>query len=245
MAGHDYKSTYGDSVGKTALENQTKILKKQNRRNSNFSTMNPGVRAAGTAGVIGGVAGILGGAIGMGKARDQRDDALESYNQELQGLRSVNVSNPFANMTNPFANLTVNQQQAQFQAQQGQQALTDILAQSRATAGGSGVAALAQALANQSTQMMQQASASIGEQESRNNLARAEGEMSRQVAIGQGEQGAQQLRAEKASVLTGYAADNLASANEALAAKQQALASGIGNLVGGIGTLAGGGLFSG
>lgn len=210
----------------------------------NFSSMNPGVRAAGSAGVIGGVASIIGGAIGMRKARKQRDAALGSYNEELQGLRSVNVSNPFANMTNPFANLTVNQQQAQFQAQQGQQALTDILSQSRATAGGSGVAALAQALANQSTQMMQQASASIGEQESAINLARAEGEMSRQMAIGQGEQGAQQLRAEKASVLTGYAADNLASANEALAAKQQALASGIGNLVGGIGTLAGGGLFS-
>ena len=245
MAGHDYKSMYGDSVGKTALEKKTKIEKKENRRNSNFSTMNPGVRAAGTAGVIGGVAGIIGGAIGMRDAREKRDDALQSYNQEMQGLRNVDVSNPFANMRNPFANLTVNQQQAQFQAQQGQQALTDILAQSRASVGGSGVAALAQALANQSTQMMQQASASIGEQESRNNLARAEGEMSRQVAIGQGEQGAQQLRAEKASVLTGYAADNLASANEALAAKQQALASGIGNLVGGIGTLAGGGLFSG
>ena len=91
---------------------------------------------------------------------------------------------------------------------------------------------------------MQQASASIGEQESAANLARAEGAMTRQIAIGQGEQGAQQLRAEKASVLTGYAADNLQSANEALAAKQTALAQGIGNLVGGVGTLAGGGLFS-
>jgi len=67
--------------------------------------------------------------------------------------------------------------------------------------------------------------------------------MSRQMAIGQGEQGAQQLRAEKASVLTGYAADNLEAANDALAAKQRALGEGIGSLVGGVGSLAGGGLF--
>jgi len=226
------------------MEEKDNNTEQKGRLVNNFSSMNPGVRAAGTAGVVGGVASIIGGAIGMRKARQDRDDARDSFSNELQNLKGVDVSNPFANMTNPFDNLTVNQQQARFQAQQGQQALVDTLAQARVGVGGSGVAALAQALANQSTQMMQQASASIGEQESRNNLARAEGEMMRQRVIGQGEQGAQQLRAEKQSTITGYAVDELQSANEALAAKQTALASGIGNLVGGIGTLAGGGLFS-
>jgi len=226
------------------MEEKDNNTEQKGRLANNFSSMNPGVRAAGTAGVVGGVASIIGGAIGMRKARQDRDDARDSFDNELQNLKGVDVSNPFANMTNPFDNLTVNQQQARFQAQQGQQALVDTLAQARVGVGGSGVAALAQALANQSTQMMQQASASIGEQESRNNLARAEGEMMRQRVIGQGEQGAQQLRAEKQSTITGYAVDELQSANEALTAKQTALASGIGNLVGGIGTLAGGGLFS-
>lgn len=202
-----------------------------------------GLMTQGATGVVGGIGGIIGGLSGMGKAKRQRKKASQDFQRELSGLRGVDVSNPFARMRNPYTNLTVNKQQAEFQAQQGQQALTDILSQSRMAAGGSGVAALAQAMANQSTQMMQQASASIGEQESRNIFATAEGEMSRQMAIGQGEQGAQQLRAEKASVLTGYAADNLASANEALAAKQKALGEGIGSLVGGIGSLAGGGLF--
>ena len=208
-----------------------------------FSAMEPNVRASGVAGVIGGIGGIVSGLTGMRKARRQRDNAAKSFQQEMAGLAAVNVDNPFARMRNPYTNLTVNKQQAEFQAQQGQQALTDILSQSRVAAGGSGVAALAQAMANQSTQMMQQASASIGEQESRNIFATAEGEMSRQMAIGQGEQAAQQLRAEKASVLTGYAADRLQSANDALAAKQKALGEGIGNLVGGVGQLAGGGLF--
>tara|TARA_R100000988_G_scaffold97584_1_gene65096 strand:+ start:1301 stop:2065 length:765 start_codon:yes stop_codon:yes gene_type:complete len=209
----------------------------------NFTDMDPAVRAAGTASVIGGIGGIVSGLTGMGKARRQRDNAKKQFDKEMAGLAAVDVNNPFARMRNPYANLRVNQQQAQFQAQQGQQSLVDILAQTRAGVGGSGVAALAQAMANQSTQMMQQASASIGEQESRNTFARAEGEMSRQMAIGQGEQGAQQLRAEKASVLTGYAADRLQSANEALAAKQNALGQGIGSLVGGVGSLAGGNLF--
>lgn len=214
------------------------------KKQSNFASMDPGLRASGTAGVIGGVAGIIGGLVGLRGAKQDRDDAYDSFNKELRGLKNVDVNNPFANMTNPFTNLTVNQQQAQFQAQQGQQALTDVLSQARVGVGGSGVAALAQAIANQSTQMTQQASASIGEQESRNNLARAEGEMMRQRVIGQGEQGAQQLRAEQQSTITGYASDNLQSANAALAAKQTALAQGIGNLVGGVGSLAGGGLFS-
>ena len=209
----------------------------------NFTDMDPAVRASGVASVVGGIGGIVSGLTGMRKARRQRDNAAKSFQQEMAGLAAVDVNNPFARMRNPYANLRVNQQQTQFQAQQGQQSLVDILSQTRAGVGGSGVAALAQAMANQSTQMMQQASASIGEQESRNTFARAEGEMSRQMAIGQGEQGAQQLRAEKASVLTGYAADRLQSANEALAAKQNALGQGIGNLVGGVGSLAGGGLF--
>ena len=198
----------------------------------------------GATGLVGGIGGIIGGLSGMGKAKRQRRKASQDFQRELSGLRGVDVSNPFARMRNPYTNLTVNKQQAEFQAQQGQQALTDILSQSRVAAGGSGVAALAQAMANQSTQMMQQASASIGEQESRNIFATAEGEMSRQMAIGQGEQAAQQLRAEKASVLTGYAADRLESANEVLEAKRKAVGTGIGNIIGGVANLSAAGLFA-
>ena len=203
-----------------------------------------GLLMQGGTSVIGGIGGLIGGLSGMGKAKRQRKRASEDFQRELSGLRGVDVSNPFARMRNPYTNLTVNKQQAEFQAQQGQQALTDILSQSRMAAGGSGVAALAQAMANQSTQMMQQASASIGEQESRNIFATAEGEMSRQMAIGQGEQAAQQLRAEKASVLTGYAADRLESTNEVLEAKRQAIGTGIGNIVGGVGQLGAAGVFA-
>ena len=228
----DFKQFYGTSA-----------MTRMQAMGQNFKDMHPELKAGGMAGVVGGIGGIVSGLTGMRRARTQRDNAKKQFDKEMAGLAAVDVNNPFARMRNPYANLTVNQQQAEFQAQQGQQSLVDILSQTRAGVSGSGVAALAQAMANQSTQMMQQASASIGEQESRNIFARAEGEMTRQMAIAQGEQGAQQLRAEKASVLTGYAADRLQSANEALAAKQKALGEGIGNLVGGVGQLAGGGLF--
>ena len=210
---------------------------------SRLQNMDNELVLGGMEGVAGGITGIIGGLMGMRGAKQQRDDAYSTYKRELQGLRSVDVSNPFARMRNPYANLRVNTQQAEFQAQQGQQSLLDIMSQSRGATGGSGVAALAQAMANQSTKAMQESSASIGTQESAINQARAGAEMERQTIVGQGEQQSQQLRAEKASVLTGYAADELASANEALAAKQEALAGGIGSMVGGVGTLGAGGLF--
>ena len=209
----------------------------------NYQNMDKDIRSQGMTDVAGGIGGIVSGLVGMGKAKKQRDDAYSTYKRELQGLRSVDVSNPFARMRNPYANLRVNTQEAEFQAQQGQQSLLDIMSQGRGATGGSGVAALAQAMANQSRIAMQQSSASIGAQESAINQARAGAEMERQMVVGQGEQQSQQLRAEKASVLTGYASDELASANEALAKKQEALAGGIGSLAGGVAGLAGGGLF--
>jgi len=240
----DLNQQVADRGGVDKIYNNRMSIFKRIGSNLKSGKVDTGLLTGGATGVVGGIGGIIGGLSGMGKAKRQRKRAAEDFQSELSGLRGVNVSNPFARMKNPYTNLTVNKQQAEFQAQQGQQALTDILSQSRMAVGGSGVAALAQAMANQSTQMMQQASASIGEQESRNIFGAAEGEMSRQMAIGQGEQAAQQLRAEKASVLTGYAADRLESTNEVLEAKRQAIGTGIGNIVGGVAQLGASGLFA-
>ena len=95
--------------------------------------------------------------------------------------------NQFANMENTMEDLTVNQQQAQFESQQGNQQRSNILQGLKGSAGGSGIAGLAQAMANQGQLQNQKISASIGRQESVNNMAKAQqaASLQQQEALGQ------------------------------------------------------------
>ena len=86
-----------------------------------------------------------------------------------------NMENHYENMQNVYEDLTVNQQQAQFQSQQGDQQRANIMQGLQGAAGGSGVAGLAQALANQGQLQSQQISASIGQQEAMNQQMIARG----------------------------------------------------------------------
>ena len=102
--------------------------------------------------------------------------------------RKFDFKNPYAGMQNAFGglrtdfsfenvyeDLTVDMRAAEFQAQQGAQQRANILAALRGAAGGSGVAALAQTLANQGQLQAQQMAASIGMQERQNQMMRAQG----------------------------------------------------------------------
>ena len=85
------------------------------------------------------------------------------------------ILNFCANIQNTYEDLTVNQQQAEFQAEQGAQARANILQSLQGAAGGSGIAGLAQTLANQQQLQAQQISASIGQQEAANQQLAAQG----------------------------------------------------------------------
>jgi len=96
----------------------------------------------------------------------------------------ANVKNQFEDLTNPYENLSmenvmedlkVNTKQAEFQAQQGAQQRADALGQLRGAAGSSGIAGLAQSMANQGQLQTQQISAQIGQQEAMNQRLRAQG----------------------------------------------------------------------
>tara|TARA_R100001510_G_scaffold56013_1_gene60809 strand:- start:4084 stop:4803 length:720 start_codon:yes stop_codon:yes gene_type:complete len=113
-------------------------------------------------------------------ARTERDVQRAELEKEMQAYRDMEIKNPFEGMQNMFAenvyeDITVNQQQAQFQAQQGAQQRANIMQNLQGAAGGSGIAGLAQALANQGQLQTQQISASIGQQEARNQALRAKG----------------------------------------------------------------------
>ena len=108
-----------------------------------------------------------------GKAAEAKaQTAVEESRAAYEGFQFKNV---YADMENVYEDLTVNQQQAQFQAQQGQQQRADVMNQMRGAAGGSCIAALAQAMANQGQLQAQQISASIGQQEAMNQRLKAQG----------------------------------------------------------------------
>ena len=83
------------------------------------------------------------------------------------------LENQFEGMENRFEDLTVDTRAAEFQAQQGQQQRANILQSLRGAAGTSGIAGLAQSLANQGALQAQQISANIGQQERQNQMLAA------------------------------------------------------------------------
>ena len=134
------------------------------------------------------------------------------------------VENYYEGMENTMEDLTVNTQQAEFQMEQGAQQRANIMQSLRGAAGGSGVAGLAQSLANQGVLQAAQVSAQIGQQERQNQMASAQASMQLQMAERQGMSAAdmaqrggdamvQQAEMSRQSTLLGMEYGGLAGAN--------------------------------
>ena len=206
--------------------------------------------AAQMGAVAGGIGGLIQGLVGRGKRRDaqraaqtQYDDMLKQYQELDTSNLYADVENQYTNLENTYEDLTVNQQQAQFEKEMFQQQQANIMQGMSGAAGGSGIAALAQAMANQGQIAAQRAGASIGMQESRINMLRAQEASRLQMAERGGEVQAQAARlagAEKArsldymqtSTQLGMAQQDLAAKNQAIAQADAALYGGVGQLVG-------------
>jgi len=176
------------------------------------------------------------------KARiaEQKAAAAE-MEKNKKAYEQIDTSNTYANLENKFEDLTVNQQQAQFEAQQNQQQQANLMNQMNAAAGGSGIAALAQAMANQGQLASQKAAASIGMQEAQNQKLAAQEASRIQQLEAAGEQTAQQREADKQATLLGMSQQRKGAADQAReVAKQQAMAG-----VGTIGSAVGSGLDAG
>jgi len=104
------------------------------------------------------------------------------------------IQNYYEGMENTMEDLTVNTQQAEFQMQRGAQQRSNVMQALRGAAGGSGIAALAQSLANQGVLQAAQVSAQIGQQERQNQLAAAQTGMQLQMAERQGMSAADMAR---------------------------------------------------
>ena len=122
-------------------------------------------------GVVGGLTKIAGGIIGSKKRKAEQRAAQKEMNMRKAQFEMADTSNVYKDMENTMEDLTVNTQQADFQAQQANQGIANTMNAMQGAAGGSGIAAMAQAMAGQQAQNMQQASISIGQQERANQVA--------------------------------------------------------------------------
>ena len=191
------------------------------------------IPGAAIAAGVQGLAGIAGGIIGGGARRREQRAAQREMARSKARLMNLDTSNLAANMENPYEDLTVNTQAADFAAQQNQAALANTMDSLGGAAGGSGIAALAQTMANASAQQNQQASASIAQQESANAKMAAQGAMQVQQAEIAGAGAARGLEYQKADALMGMASNRLGAANQARAAATQSIMSGVGSLAAG------------
>lgn len=211
MEGIDNLKTKNMSVNPMALTPQTMALQ-------------------GAGQIVGGAVKAVGSLFGGGKRRREQRAAQQELAKRKSEYESIDTSNPYKNLTNTYQNLTVNTQAADFAAQQASQGAANIMGNLAAAAGGGGVAALAQSLANSQAQAAQQASVSIGQQEQRNAVLGAQGEQQRQQAVATGERQSQQMNMEKTGTLLGMAQQRKAAADQARKDATDALVGGIADI---------------
>tara|TARA_R100000951_G_scaffold80140_1_gene68001 strand:+ start:755 stop:1375 length:621 start_codon:yes stop_codon:yes gene_type:complete len=164
----------------------------------------------------------------------RRDAAKSAYDTAMSDYTSQDFSNVFSNMENPYEDLTVNQTAAQFQQQSQSQNLADIMASGRQSAGGSGIAAFSQMLANQQARGSQQIAAQLGLQESNIQGMKARGAESIQRLERQGELTSRQMKGEMLGTKLGMSQAELAGAYQAINMAQASRAGALGEIGGGV-----------
>jgi hypothetical protein len=184
--------------------------------------------------VIQGGVGIASGIIGHKKRKAEQATAQAQYDQNMTRYQSQDLSNPYANMENVYEDLTVNTQAADFAAQQQSQGMANTMQSMKGAAGGSGIAALAQAMAGQQSQNAQSASADIARQEAGNQKAQAQMAGQLQSMEREGEMYSRSLEREQSETELGMSQQRLSAANIARQEATQALVGGIGQVAGGV-----------
>ncbi len=187
--------------------------------------------------IVGGLTGIASGIIGSGKRKREARAAAAELAKRKSQYEMLDTSNVYQNMENTMEDLTVNQQAAQFQAEQEQQGLSNIMGQMQGAAGGSGIAALAQSLAGQQSQNLRRASADIGRQEQANQMAERQQAGNLQLYERKGELISRDAEKDKVSTLMGMAQQRSAAANQARQDATNAIVGGIGSTVGGVASM--------
>ena len=168
---------------------------------------------AAVVGVGAGVAKAIGGSKRKKAAQAEAEAAKAEIDQRKSQFEQLDTSNPFANMENKMEDLAVNTQEAEFVKAQQQQNQANIMQNMKGAAGGSGIAALAQSMANQGSIDAQKAGISIGQQEASNQMAERQAAQAIQGQERQGEIMSRDMERDKVSNLMAMASADLESAN--------------------------------
>jgi hypothetical protein len=186
---------------------------------------------------LGGLMGVAGGIIGSGKRKKEQRAAQAEMSRNKARYENLDTSNLAANLDNAYEDLSVNTGAADFAREQAQQGQANVMGSMGAAAGGSGIAAMAQALAGSSNQQAQQSSVSIGQQESQNQMKAAGGRMSLQNAELAGAQESRAAEKDKTETMLGMSQSRLGAANAARDAATNSITGGVGQIAGATGDL--------
>tara|TARA_R110000765_G_scaffold302844_1_gene397027 strand:- start:1097 stop:1909 length:813 start_codon:yes stop_codon:yes gene_type:complete len=187
----------------------------------------------------GAVIGVVGGVMKMSaasKAKKEAAAAQKTAKKELDAKKkqyeALDTSNLNKNMENKMEDLTVNQKGMELQNQQGQQQRANIMDNMKGAAGGSGIAALAQQMANSGQMAAQKSGEMIGNQEQANQAKSAAEDARVQDSKIAGAKDSRTLQYNKTSNLMGMSAGEA----EAAGAAKNAAAKAKGDAVAGIGS---------
>ena len=191
------------------------------------------VLAAGAAvGVVGGIMKASKASKAKKEAADAQKKAKADLDAKKKQYEALDTSNLNKNMENKMEDLTINQKGMELQNQKGQQQRANIMQSMQGAAGGSGIAALAQTMANQGQLAAQKSGEMIGNQEQANQKAAADEASNIQDAEIKGAEASRDLQYKKTSNLMGLASGEAQAAGDAKAAASQAQ----GDAIAGIGT---------
>ena len=191
-----------------------------------------------TAGI--GVAKAIKGGSDKRAAKKANDAAKKQMDADKEKYMQLDTSNPYLNMENTMEDLTVNTQAADFAAEQSQASTANVLNNMNQAAGGSGIAALAQAMANQGQIGAQKASISIAEQEKSNQDAERKEAGNIQGLERQGEIQSRNMKKSLASTALGMSSADVQQTGADIATADAQMMQGISDVGGAVGTFAGG-----
>ena len=179
--------------------------------------------------LIGGAASIAESMIGGRARRREQKQARAEFEAQKQAFKDFTFTNPYAGLENVAEDLTINQDAAQFQAQQTDAALAQAMQAAVASGGAPGGA---QAIAQAALQSKAGISADIARQEQANMAARVNQAAKLQQLEAQGEEDLQSQRYLQQGELLNMAGARKVAADQARAQATQQLIGGIGQMAG-------------
>ena len=190
--------------------------------------------AAAIGAAVSGGSKIIGSLIGGGKRRREQKAAEAELAQQKQAFMDFQFTNPYAGLENVAEDLTINQDAAQFQAQQTDAALAQSM---QAAVASGGAAGGAQAIAQAALQSKRGVAADIARQEQANQMAQVNQAGKLQQLEAQGEEDLQSQQYIRQGELLNMASGRKVAADQSRAQATQMLVGGIGEVAGGIGEM--------